>query len=231
MRRRDDTKGGCAHASDPHHRPIPRLYQYQPKTKVEKKQTKWNLTARTFPALVFSLVPNSFVYSDTLLQLARRWKSILQHLACVLHFADELCLLAAFCCPRKEKLLMGGEFSEGPPAYTGKSIRFACVQLAPPLFICFCFIFKKQKLNKNKKNQNIGHKPLSGFLGFLGSEKKGEPSFESNLLQVSPDVDSGTGFQSLPTNPPFFLPPSSFFLALSPPPPPKTCWLRISLES
>lgn len=77
------------------------------KNKSRKKNPKWNLTAHTFPALVFSLVPNSFVYSDMRLQLARRWKSILQHLACVLHFADELCLLAAFCCPRKEELLMG----------------------------------------------------------------------------------------------------------------------------
>lgn len=205
VRRRDDT---CIWPPPP---AIPLLYQYQPKKK-SKKNPESNLTARIFPALVFSLVPNSFVYSDTQLQLARRWKSILQHLACVLHFADELCLLSAFCCPRGGKVANGGELSEGPPAYMGKSIRFACAQLAAPLFICFCFIFKKQKLNKTKKN--IGHKPLSGFLGFLGSEKKGEQSLSPICCRCPPMLIlalASRPYQQILLTPPLLL---SFSLSL-----------------
>lgn len=117
--------------------------------------------------------------------------------------------------PEKGKVANGGELSEGPPAYTGKSIRFACVQLAAPLFICFCFIFKKQKLNKTKQQKkNIGHKPLSGFLGFLGSEKKGEPSLSPICCRCPPMLIlalASSPYQQILL---FFLPPF-FFLSFS----------------
>lgn len=124
VRRRANTKV-AADASDPAPAAIPLLYQYQPQMQADSAH---------LPALVFSLAPNSFVYSDARLQLARRWKSILQHLA---RFAFRRRGLAAMS-PRKEKFLMEAN-SLKAHRLTRENQSVACVQLAPPLFVFVLF--------------------------------------------------------------------------------------------
>lgn len=183
--------------------------------------TQMKPDSASLPALVFSLAPNSFVYSNTRLQLARRWKSILQHLG---RFAFRRRGLGSSLPPwaRERKSCSWRPTLRRPTDLHGK-INPSLVYNWLHLYL-FLFYFERTKTEKRKKKANTS---LPGFPGFLASEKKGEPSWSPICLQVSPDVDSGTRFQSLPTKPPHPNPPPPFFFS----PSPWTCWLRMSLES